>query len=481
MASTPKQANGNSPSNNDRPGGKRKKSRSKGTFLSKWLDKTMRDIHEPPPSLEMYDPFMNSNMYPQFSPGFNPYKFNTYSCAPEPMSLPPLPTYYNSFIPPPYSDYPNSNTQQEMQGRKTLPRRRNENKVEEVASFPADNMNQKSYLELKHFSDSQDFASLPPIVTSMADTNSNCDFPERNDKEDSNNTRRFSDPCVRGLPDAERQANGDADSDCSSSGLSGSQVGSRLLTCLLDQIASLKATNGRLTKELQDTRAELDNLRQNGYFPKSSGNLGAPNLNSNGMYSPGCVADMVREIRDATRIREEAMYARLRAMLIEKTDSGLSSTESKLAERTLDEIKGSLRAWEADKRLMVDKILKLEDELRHLRLNGLDGETRVNGNDEDDRTRLRRELTETRRSKQNAEEHSHKLERLVTQLLSKFNGPQVTNGEDSLLSENENDIRPRRISSSNSAKSLTNLTNVLSNNNLSNTANTGFFGPVTDL
>lgn len=39
-----------------------------------------------------------------------------------------------------------------------------------------------------------------------------------------------------------------------------------------------------------------------------------------GQYSPGFLTDLVREIRDAARMREEAMYARLRAMLLERTD-----------------------------------------------------------------------------------------------------------------------------------------------------------------
>lgn len=262
MASTPKQANSNLPSNNG-SGGKRKKSRgSKGNYLAKWLDKSMHHIQESTPSTDIYDSYLNSNlnwpMGSQFAPGYDPYRYNGYSCATEPMSLPSLPTYYNPLVPPPYFEhrYMHHNENKSIQVQRPRPRRRSENKAEEISSTPV-NTNQTNYLQPKNFSDSQDFTSLPPIVTSMGDTNSNSDL-QTNDKDDGSNARRFSDPCVRGLPDVARPANGDLDSDSdSSSGLSGSQVGSRLLTCLLDQISTLKIANDRLNKELQETRGEL--------------------------------------------------------------------------------------------------------------------------------------------------------------------------------------------------------------------------------
>ncbi|KAG6465746.1 hypothetical protein O3G_MSEX015365 [Manduca sexta] len=119
---------------------------------------------------------------------------------------------------------------------------------------------------------------------------------------------------------------------------------------------------------------------------------------------------------------------------------------------------------------MMDRIVKLEDELRVLRLtNGLDPNDNklTNGNVEDgdaERLRLRKELAEMRKAKTNAEEHALKLERLVTQLRSKFNGHQISNGPDSLPSdpEHETNARARR-------------TSVNSNNA------TVVFGPVTDL
>lgn len=483
-SSTPKQVN----DSNNGPLGKRKKSRrSKGSYLSKWLDKTMQHVQETP-NMDAYESYLNPSLnWPnsaQFAPGYDPCRYNIYGCA-EPMSLPTLPTYYSPPIQPFYNhEYRyrqgvNKNTSMQR------PRmhRRSDVRPEEVHCTPNSTLSNTNYLQPKNFTDSQDFASLPPIVTSVGDTNSNSDM-QTNDKDDGSNTRRYSDPCVRGLPDVARPANGDVESDSEtvSSSTSRCQIGSRLLSHLLDQIASLKFANERLSKDLLDTRAELENIRQHNVMMQkgSSSNIGAtPShtpLTDNGLlssqYTPGFLTDLVREIRDAARIREEALYSRVRAMVLERTENGMPSAEAKFHDKSLEEVKNSLRTSEADKRHMMDRIVKLEEELRALRVtNGLESnETKLtNGNVEDaeaERLRLRKEVADMRKAKQNAEEHALKLERLVTQLRSKFNGVQITaNGPDSLPSdpEHEQNARARRTSINSSSNS------------------TVVFGPVTDL
>ncbi|XP_037293948.1 uncharacterized protein LOC115452993 isoform X2 [Manduca sexta] len=421
MASTPKQMNGNGSINNGSLG-KRKKSRgSRGSYLSKWLDRTMQ--HIPEPSLDPYDSYINPNvnwtMSSQFAPGYDPYRY-IYGCA-EPVSLPTLPSYCSPMIHLGPEHRYMQNVNKAMPVQRPRVRRRNDIKAEEIHSTPMSNS--QTYLQPKNFTDSQDFASLPPIVTSVADTNSNSDM-NTNEKDDGSNARRYSDPCVRGLPDIARPENGEAESGSETgSDFSGSQVGSRLLTCLLDQIASLKSSNERLNKDLLSTRAELENIRQhNVILQKGSASSIGPTanhaLNDNGLlggqYAPGFLTDLVREIRDAARMREEALYSRMRAMVLERTDNGLASSEAKYTEKALEEIKSSLRASEADKRRMMDRIVKLEDELRVLRLtNGLDPNDNklTNGNVEDgdaERLRLRKELAEMRKAKTNAEEHALK-------------------------------------------------------------------------
>lgn len=277
MASTPKQVNGK-PSNSNGSLGKRKKSRgSRGSYLSKWLDKTMHHVEETTPSMDTYDTFVNPNVNwhlgsSQFAPGYEPYR-HMYQCAPEPMSLPTLSTYCNPpvmpFYGPEYRYMPSVN--KSIQVQRPRLRRRSENKVEEVRTEnntprgTPTHSHPTNYLQPKTLSDSQDFQSLPPIVTSAGDTNSNSDM-NINDKEDGN-ARRFSDPCVRGLPDVARPANGDVESGSeASSDMSGSQVGSRLLTCLLDQIGTLKMANERLSKELMDTKGKYYNYLRYKYY-----------------------------------------------------------------------------------------------------------------------------------------------------------------------------------------------------------------------
>lgn len=40
---------------------------------------------------------------------------------------------------------------------------------------------------------------------------------------------------------------------------------------------------------------------------------------SSAIYSPGMLSDLVREIRDAARVREEAMYNKMKMLFEEKT------------------------------------------------------------------------------------------------------------------------------------------------------------------
>ncbi|XP_050671786.1 uncharacterized protein LOC126970105 [Leptidea sinapis] len=407
MASIPN----SSPSNG--PLGKRKKTKSsKRSYLSKWLDKTTSLIQEPTQSFDSaYDihPNFNWPMYSEFHPGHDRYRY-MYSSN-QPTSLPSMPTYPMHRYPE-YSIIPNVNN-----GIQRTHIRRRRNKTE-VALSPQDDGSCQSYLQPKIPIDSQDYASLPPIIT--ADTNCNSEV-NLNDKDDSNGGRRYSDPCPRGLPDvADHRPSNEVESETESgSETSGSQVGSRLLSYLLDQISSLKLVNERLSKELRDTRAELESIQQP-FYPKSASSLGGSGVH-NGQYSPGFLTELVREIRDATRTREEAMYTRLRAMMLEKTEGGITSAETKLT-GTLEEIKNSLRSSETERRRMAERITKLEDELKSLRIaTSASAETNehrlTNGQGEEaDSVRLRKEVVEMRRAKQSAEENAHMTETKTVRL-----------------------------------------------------------------
>lgn len=58
------------------------------------------------------------------------------------------------------------------------------------------------------------------------------------------------------------------------------------------------------------------------------------------MYTPGMMTDVVREVKEAARIREEALLSRVRAMVEERS---WSMNESQLKTmRDLEEMKVSL-------------------------------------------------------------------------------------------------------------------------------------------
>lgn len=251
MASSTKPANGNGTL------GKRKKSReSRNSYLSKWLDRTMNHVQDATPSMDTYESYINANNWTPggpLCPSIDPYRLGVYGLGQEPTSLPAVPTFFNPTSPPFYPDYryiPNINKGIQVQ----RPRKRIPNGRAEDVSNPANGLFNSAYIS-KNYTDSQDFASLPPIVTSVGDTTSNSDL-NMTEKEDGN--RRFSDPCLRELTDVAQPTNGEGTGSGSDSELSGSHVGSKLLSCLVDQINTLKIANERLNKELHETKSKSE-------------------------------------------------------------------------------------------------------------------------------------------------------------------------------------------------------------------------------
>lgn len=60
-----------------------------------------------------------------------------------------------------------------------------------------------------------------------------------------------------------------------------------------------------------------------------------------GVYTPGMMTDVVREVKEAARIREEALLSRVRAMVEERSWT-MSETNLKMM-RDLEEMKVSVR------------------------------------------------------------------------------------------------------------------------------------------
>lgn len=76
---------------------------------------------------------------------------------------------------------------------------------------------------------------------------------------------------------------------------------------LVSQVHILKESNRRLYREMQELRNEVNCLRQqcnSKVYDKE--------------YEPGMLSDVVREIRDAARVREEALLSKVKHMIEER-------------------------------------------------------------------------------------------------------------------------------------------------------------------
>lgn len=135
------------------------------------------------------------------------------------------------------------------------------------------NQTQPNYLNVN--GGSNEYLSLPVVP------------PDQNNETDK---RRFSDP---GLPN---------ESDSSSNSFE-----DRIVHKLTQQVNSLKESNRRLSREVMELRVELNILKQQ----HSSRHWDRE-------YEPGMLADIIREVRDAARVREDALLARVKHLIEEK-------------------------------------------------------------------------------------------------------------------------------------------------------------------
>ncbi|GJQ81424.1 hypothetical protein Trydic_g18286 [Trypoxylus dichotomus] len=155
--------------------------------------------------------------------------------------------------------------------------------------------------------ESNDYMSLP-IVT--------------NDQNDCGK-RRFSDP-------------GPNDSDSSTN-----SVENRIIRKLSDQINTLKECNRKLNREINEMRIELNVLKQqqqnSRHFERD--------------YEPGMLAEFIKEVRDAARVREDALIAKVKHLIEEKQ---LSMNQFQVV---------------TEKTRCSDRISKLEEQMRNINMN----------------------------------------------------------------------------------------------------------------
>ncbi|XP_030765728.1 uncharacterized protein LOC115889787 isoform X2 [Sitophilus oryzae] len=202
-------------------------------------------------------------------------------------------------------------------------------------------------------------------------------LPVVNVDQNDESKRRFSDP---GLPN---------ESDSSSNSFD-----ERTVRKLTQQVNSLKESNQKLSREVMELRIELNLLKKQHnvrHFDRD--------------YEPGMITDVIREVREAARVREDALLARVKHIIEEKH---LGVNHMNLV---------------TEKNRNNDRISKLEEQLKSLTVSNnsrSDDSIILNTSLSEDKNKsarqvldlerealqLRRELQDTRAKK---EEADHKL------------------------------------------------------------------------
>lgn len=163
------------------------------------------------------------------------------------------------------------------------------------------------------------FSKLPPM---FVDSNECKSLPIFDQTEDVLK-RRFSDP---GLPN-------DSDSSLNS-------YESKIIQKLTQQIQGLKDSNKRMTRDLTELRLEMNVMKQQIHSRHYERD-----------YEPGMLTDIIREVRDAARVREDALLSRVKHMIEEK-------------QMTINQINHL-----SEKNRHNDRLAKLEDQMKLLSVN----------------------------------------------------------------------------------------------------------------
>lgn len=172
-----------------------------------------------------------------------------------------------------------------------------------------------------------------------------------------------------------------------------------ILVALLKQINRLHETNTKIFRNLHDTKVELEALK---HTPPSnisirhrreSFNSQTPSVHSqqfiptapspapsyhsiSSSHYPGVVTDMIREIRESMKIREDSMMNRVKTMIDEKTWSSNDLNMRLL--REFEEIKVQIHNIKLDRMSTNDRMMKLEEEVRSMKSAFLRGNSNSN-------------------------------------------------------------------------------------------------------
>ena len=150
---------------------------------------------------------------------------------------------------------------------------------------------------LFHGNSTPNYPANVPCYMSSTSTGSKeyVSLPMVNADQTDNVQRRFSDP-------------GPNESDSSCNSLDG-----KIIQKLSHQVSALKECNRKLTREVGELKVELNVLKQqygSGHYERD--------------YEPGILAEFIKELRDASRVREDALIAKIKHIIEEKQLSMVS-------------------------------------------------------------------------------------------------------------------------------------------------------------
>ncbi|CAG9821336.1 unnamed protein product [Phaedon cochleariae] len=262
-----------------------------------------------------------------------------------------------------------------------------------VSAHPYHNPNYYSFL---HPTEPMSLPVYPPNYPSYTFMGRNLAVPQVDseymslpivnmEQNDESNKRRFSDP---GLPN-------ESDSSANS-------MDERIVQKLTHQVDSLRESNRRLSREVMELRVEVNMMKQ-----------------QHGMrhydreYEPGMLADAIREVRDAARVREDALIARVKHLIEEKQ---LNLNHMHLV---------------TEKNKNNDRISMLEEQLKKLSMNNIRSDDTASASPNEASTNsarqvlelerealeLRRELQDTRAKKEESDQKLVQLDRKLANLL----------------------------------------------------------------
>ncbi|XP_055384747.1 putative uncharacterized protein DDB_G0282133 isoform X2 [Condylostylus longicornis] len=191
-----------------------------------------------------------------------------------------------------------------------------------------------------------DFASLPPIVN-LSTTGENIVIDGNFDASDPN--RRFSDPCLINPSDHEGSKlsgqntpslNPEQDnlSNQNNNNNSNNMSNQKLFLTLMEQINLLHETNSKICRNLHDTKS---------------------------VYTPGMMTDVVREVKEAARVREDALLSRVKSMVEERSWS-LGESNLRMM-RDIEELKAQIQHLKGDRKEANKRITQLEAENKYMK------------------------------------------------------------------------------------------------------------------